>query len=67
MKCFDAAGKLIATHGRAGGRKLGRYEPHDFASLQGIAADGHGGFVIIEKDAVPRRTARFDAKGEPVK
>ena len=67
VKCFDAAGKLIATHGRAGGRKLGRCEPHDFASLQGIAADGHGGFVIIEKDAVPRRTARFDAKGEPVK
>jgi hypothetical protein len=67
VRRFDAAGKLIATHGRAGGRKLGRYEPHDFASLQGIAADGHGGFVIIEKDAVPRRTARFDAKGEPVK
>ena len=67
VKCFDVAGKLIAAHGRAGGRKLGRYEPHDFASLQGIAADGHGGFVIIEKDAVPRRTARFDAKGEPVK
>lgn len=67
VKCFDAAGKLTATHGRAGGRKLGRYEPHDFASLQGIAADGHGGFVVIEQSAVPRRTARFNAKGEPVK
>ena len=67
VKCFDAAGKLIATHGREGGRKSGPYEPRNFASLQGIAVDGHGGFVIIEKDSVPRRTARFDAKGEPVK
>ena len=67
VRCFDAAGKPIATHGRAGGRRLGRYEPRDFASLQGIAADGHGGFVITEKNSVPRRTARFDAKGAPVK
>jgi hypothetical protein len=67
VKCFDASGKLIATHGREGGRKSGRYEPRDLSSLQGIAVDGHGGFVIIEKDSVPRRTARFDAKGEPVK
>ena len=67
VKCFDAAGKLTATHGRAGGRKLGRYQPRDFSSLQGIAADGHGGFVVTEKSTVPRRTARFDAKGEPVK
>jgi hypothetical protein len=67
VKRFDAGGKLLATHGHAGGRKLGRYEPRDFASLQGIASDGHGGFVIAEKNAVPRRTARFDAKGEPVR
>jgi hypothetical protein len=67
VKCFDAAGKLTATHGLAGGRKLGRYEPRNFASLQGIAADGHGGFVVTEKNAVPRRTARFDAQGKPVK
>mgnify|MGYP003326126764 FL=1 len=26
-----------------------------------------GGFVVIEKESVPRRTARFDAKGDPVK
>ena len=67
VKCFNAAGKLTATHGQVGGRKLGRYEPRNFASLQGVAADGHGGFVIIEKNAVPRRTARFDAKGVSVK
>jgi len=67
VKRFDASGKLIASHGRAGGRTLGRYEPRDFSSLQGIAADGHGGFVVVEKDGVPRRTARFDAKGEPLK
>jgi hypothetical protein len=67
VKCFNAAGKLTATHGQVGGPKLGRYEPRNFASLQGIAADGHGGFVIIEKNAVPRRTARFDAKGDSVK
>ena len=67
VKRFDAAGTLVATHGREGGRRLGRYQPRDFASLQGIAADGHGGFVVIEKESVPRRTARFDAKGDPVK
>jgi len=67
VKCFDAAGRLTATHGRAGGRKLGRYEPRNFSSLRGVAADGHGGFVIIEQNTVPRRTARFDAKGEPLR
>ena len=67
VKAFNAAGKLIATHGREGGRKLGRYEPRNFSSLSGIGADGHGGFVVIEQNTVPRRTARFDAKGDPVK
>jgi len=67
VKCFDAAGKLKATHGREGGRKLGRYEPRDFASLSGIAVDGHGGFVVIERFDVPRRTAHFNARGEVVK
>lgn len=67
VKAFDAAGKLIATHGREGGRKQGRYEPRDFASLSGITSDGHGGFIVTERDSVPRRTARFDAAGNVVR
>ena len=63
VKCYSADFKLLATHGRHGGRKLGRYEPRDFASLSGIACDGHGGFVVSERYGVPRRTARFDANG----
>jgi PA14 domain/FlgD Ig-like domain len=67
VKSFDAAGRITATHGRAGGRKLGRYEPRNFSSLRGVASDGHGGFVVIEQNTVPRRTARLDASGEPLK
>ncbi len=67
VKSFDAAGRLTATLGGLGGRKLGRYEPRNFSSLRGVAADRHGGFVVIEQSTVPRRTARFDAKGEPLK
>jgi hypothetical protein len=63
VKCYGEDFKLVATHGRQGGRKYGRYEPRDFASLSGIACDGHGGFVVSERYDVPRRTARFDAKG----
>jgi len=67
VKRFDASGTLLASHGRKGGRSFGRYAPQDFSSLRGIAADDHGGFVVVEKNAVPRRTARFDARGEPVR
>ncbi len=67
VKQFSESGTLLATHGRKGGRQLGRYEPRDFSSLCGIAADGHGGFVVIEKNGVPRRTARLDRQGAPVR
>ncbi len=64
MKCFDAAGKLTATHGRAGRSQARPLPAARFFQPAGIAADGHGGFVVTEKSTVPRRTARFDAKGE---
>lgn len=67
VKRFAPSGSLLATHGRQGGRTLGRYQPKDFSSLRGIATDGHGGFVVVEKQGVPRRTARFDANGTPVR
>ena len=64
VKRFMPEGTLVATYGRAGGRPLGPYQPTDFDDLAGIAADGHGGFVVIERHGVPRRTAHINAAGE---
>jgi len=63
VKRFDLQGRLIATYGRAGGRRDGVYVPTDFREITDIAADGEGGFVVAEPRAAPRRVARFDGTG----
>ncbi len=64
VKCFAADGTLVASRGRLGGRQLGEYEANDYGDLAGIAADGRGGYVAIERRAVPRRTVHVNAQGE---
>ncbi len=67
IKRFDFSGKLLKTYGRAGGRRQGLYVPTDFASVFDIAADGKGGFAVVESWTAPRRTAYFDRDGKLVK
>lgn len=67
VKRFDKTGKPTATFGRAGGRLTGAYEPKDFAGVSGVAPDGHGGFLVSEQTSAPRRVARFDREGAPVR
>lgn len=63
---FTMAGELLATYGRKGGRRNGAYEPLDLLAMTDIAADGSGGFIIVEERFAPRRVAHFDADGELV-
>lgn len=66
IKRFSAAGKLMQTLGRKGGRLQGAYEPNDFGMVFDLAADGTGGFFICESWNPPRRTARFNREGKLV-
>jgi hypothetical protein len=61
---FDRNFKKIATYGRAGGRKNGRYVPEDFAGISGVASDHQGGFLVTEWMSAPRRVAHFDKAGK---
>jgi hypothetical protein len=63
---YDAQGRLLATFGRAGGRRFGRYEPKDLAGVSALAADGQGGVLVTERFGTPRRTVRLNAAGEVV-
>ena len=63
IKRYGRDFRLLRTFGRAGGRQQGLYNPEDFFAVADIAADGQGGFVIVENWSAPRRTARFDAEG----
>jgi len=67
IKRFDKSGTLTGTFGRENGRLAGAYQPRDFAGVSGLAADGSGGFVISEQSSAPRRVARFDKDGAPVR
>jgi len=67
VKVFTSDLKLRDTFGRKGGRRQGRYEPHDFLEVADIAGDGRGGFVIVEGHAAPRRTAHFDRDGKLIR
>lgn len=65
-----ADGALRRTYGRAGGRRDGLYtreEQECFDRVHDIACDGHGGFVVCEPWAPPRRTVRLDRDGHLVR
>ena len=64
VKCFDRDFKLQQTFGRKGGRRPGLYKPEDFLAVADIVGDGRGGFVVVESQSAPRRTAHFDAQGK---
>jgi len=64
IKRFSAAGELLATYGREGGRQDGPYVPEDFRGVTSIITDAEGRFYIAEPHGAPRRTARFDREGE---
>lgn len=57
----------VKTYGRAGGRRSGLYVSEDFLAVAGIAADGQGGFVVVEANSAPRRTAHFAGDGTLLK
>ncbi len=68
VKRFSAAGDLLKTFGKPEGRLDGAYVATDFRGLTDIEADPTGGFVITEGDHTPpRRSARFDADGKPLR
>jgi hypothetical protein len=57
-------GEILATYGREGGRRWGRYEPEDFYRIRDVCADGRGGFVVTEEGhQTLRRTAHFNQDG----
>lgn len=64
VKRFSREGRLLATYGRAGGRRDGLYDPRDFRDVTDVAADGTGGFFVAEPNAAPRRVAHFDRQGQ---
>lgn len=64
VKRFSKAGKLLATYGRAEGRRFGLYEPQDFDNIVDIVTTPDGGFVICESESPPRRTAVFGRDGK---
>ena len=65
IKRFRKDGTLLRAYGTPGGRpREGRYDPLGFADVWDIAADGQGGFVIVEAFTAPRRTAHFDRDGK---
>lgn len=62
---FTADGHFVQAFGRAEGRGDGVYVPTDFRGLTDIEADAEGGFIVTEGNHTPpRRTARFNGKGE---
>lgn len=68
VKRYNGAGKtvcrLLHRYGTPGGRpRDGRYDPLGFADIDDIAADGQGGFYLVEAWTAPRRTAHFSADG----
>lgn len=68
IKRFAANGKLVKTYGRKGGlRPQGKYDqPTSFLGVADIAADGRGGFVILEPESAPRRTTHINHAGRLV-
>ncbi len=42
-------------------RGFGRYDPTRFSGIGDVAADGRGGFYVVEPSFPPRRVAHFDA------
>jgi len=64
VKRFTRDGRLLRSYGTPGGRpREGEYDPHGFADVWDIAADGQDGFMIVESSTAPRRTAHFDREG----
>lgn len=64
IKRFDNEYHLLNTYGRKGGRRQGLYVPEDFLAVADVVGDGKGGFLIVEGDCAPRRTAHFDSSGK---
>lgn len=64
VKRFSAQGRLEKAFGRKGGRRTGRYVAEDFLAVADVNGTGDGGFVIVEADSAPRRTALFDDDGQ---
>ena len=68
VKRFAADGTLVKCFDRREGRDDGVYAPTDFRGLTDIEADADGGFVVTEGNHTPpRRVARFDADGNPLR
>lgn len=64
---LSLAAEILATYGREGGRRWGRYDPEDFHRIRDICADGRGGFVVTEEGhRTLRRTAHLNRDGELV-
>ncbi|MFT5131422.1 MAG: hypothetical protein ACI8W8_005058, partial [Rhodothermales bacterium] len=64
VRRYDSSFRETGVFGRAGGRQQGLYEPTDFLNVVALAADGKGGFLVLENECPPRRLAQFDAAGD---
>ncbi len=58
-------GKLLQTYGRAGGRKLGAFNPEDFLNITTVNFAPDGGLFVCEE--VPRRMVWLDRQGHLVR
>ncbi|MDD4932597.1 MAG: FlgD immunoglobulin-like domain containing protein [Methylacidiphilaceae bacterium] len=64
VKVFDAAGHLVRTIGRPGGRPLaGRYETDGMFLPWGLVLDGAGRLWVAEWDRSPRRVSVWSPDG----
>ncbi len=61
---LSAAGEILRTYGRKGGRQDGLYRPQDFDAASDVCADGRGGFCVAEPFTAPRRVAHLNSEGQ---
>lgn len=67
VKVFNAAGKLLRSVGKPGGRAwIGAYDPTGMLMPAGIATDADGKLWVTENDEFPRRVSVWDAAGRNV-
>lgn len=63
VKVYSAAGKLLRTIGRPGGRALlGPWTPNGMRFISGITIDSSGKLWVTESDTFPRRVSVWDAQ-----
>jgi len=62
VKVYSKRGKLLRFIGKAGGRKVGRYNREVMSNPAGIVIDKLGRIWVCEEDIQPKRISLWDSK-----